>query len=185
MAPPKGIIRWQTLSGEPITVGDVTITPQSQALIIRLPFGGLVWNRPVAVLVEHSAPITSGDYTIITASEVSAGIGFGYGLGGGVGPKPSEGETTSEAEAQETQEQPSGFGGGGGGGGAAMARPVAVISVGPQGGPDSTHCGRLQNRPGLFHHARRYGDHALQDAPGQPGIGLRWPSKCVMIWHGH
>lgn len=53
MAQPKEIIRWQTLSGEPVTVGDVTITPQAQALIIRLPFGGLVWNRPVAVLVEQ------------------------------------------------------------------------------------------------------------------------------------
>ncbi len=47
------IIQWQTKSGRKITVGDVTITPQSKALIIRWPLGGLVWNRPVALLVDY------------------------------------------------------------------------------------------------------------------------------------
>lgn len=46
-------IEWQTKTGEPITAGGRTITPQSQALVIRLPFGGFVWNRPTAVLVGH------------------------------------------------------------------------------------------------------------------------------------
>jgi hypothetical protein len=49
----KDIIQWQTISGNPVTMGDVSVTPQSQALTIRLPFGGFVWNRPVAVLVER------------------------------------------------------------------------------------------------------------------------------------
>jgi hypothetical protein len=31
----------------------MTVTPQSQVLIIRLPFGGLVWHRPTAILVER------------------------------------------------------------------------------------------------------------------------------------
>jgi hypothetical protein len=30
-----------------------TITPQSQLLQIRLPFGGFVWHRPVGVLVDE------------------------------------------------------------------------------------------------------------------------------------
>jgi hypothetical protein len=46
-------VQWQTVSGDPVTVGDVTVTPQSQALIVRWPFGGFVWNRPVAILVER------------------------------------------------------------------------------------------------------------------------------------
>ena len=46
-------IQWQTVSGDSMTVGDVTVTPQSQALIVRWPFGGFVWNRPVAILVER------------------------------------------------------------------------------------------------------------------------------------
>jgi hypothetical protein len=57
------VIQWATVSGDPETIGDVTITPQSQALTIRWPLGGFVWNRPVAILVEreHGAeriPIT-------------------------------------------------------------------------------------------------------------------------------
>lgn len=50
-------IEWQTKTGEPITAAGRTITPQSKALVIRLPFGGFVWNRPTAVLVQQ------GDYS--------------------------------------------------------------------------------------------------------------------------
>jgi hypothetical protein len=46
-------IEWQTRTGEAITAGGRTITPQSQALVIRFPFGGFVWNRPTAVLVQQ------------------------------------------------------------------------------------------------------------------------------------
>jgi hypothetical protein len=46
-------IQLQTVSGEEVTVRDVTLTPQSQALTIRWPSGGFVWNRPLAVLVER------------------------------------------------------------------------------------------------------------------------------------
>jgi hypothetical protein len=53
MKRPKDMFRWQTTSGDKVTVGDVTVTPQSQALTIRWPNGGLVWNRPAAVLVER------------------------------------------------------------------------------------------------------------------------------------
>jgi len=49
----KDVVRWQTISGEQVTIGDVTLTPQSQALTLHWPNGGFVWNRPVAVLVER------------------------------------------------------------------------------------------------------------------------------------
>jgi uncharacterized spore protein YtfJ len=75
--------------------------------------------RPGAVF---SQPTTAGDRTVITASEVRVGMGFGYGGGGGTGPADEEG-----GEAQ------SGVGGGGGGGGGSAGRPVAVISIGPEG----------------------------------------------------
>ena len=45
----EDVFQWQTISGDPTTVGDVTVTPQSQALTIRWPYGGAVWNRPTAV----------------------------------------------------------------------------------------------------------------------------------------
>jgi len=44
---------WQQESGETVTVGEVAATPQSQALTVRWPRGGWVWNRPVAILVER------------------------------------------------------------------------------------------------------------------------------------
>ena len=59
----------------------------------------------------YSAPVTVGEQTVITASEVSIGMGLGYGGGG----------------------DQTGSGGGGGGGGGSVGRPVAVISIGPQG----------------------------------------------------
>jgi hypothetical protein len=40
-------------SAESVTAHHVTVTPQSRALIVRLPNGGFVWNRPTAVLVEQ------------------------------------------------------------------------------------------------------------------------------------
>ena len=45
--------QWQTFSGGQVTVGDVTLTPESRALIVRWPKGGLVWVRPVALVVER------------------------------------------------------------------------------------------------------------------------------------
>ena len=48
------IIQWRTVSGNPVSIGDTTITPHSQTLTIRWRSqGGLVWNRPVAVFVER------------------------------------------------------------------------------------------------------------------------------------
>ncbi len=51
----KDTFNWQTISGDKVTIGDVTVMPQSQALTIRWPNGGFVWNRPAAVLVERGA----------------------------------------------------------------------------------------------------------------------------------
>ena len=51
--PLKDIFQYQTVSADPIVVGDTRVTPQTQTLSIRFPFGGMVWNRPSAVLVER------------------------------------------------------------------------------------------------------------------------------------
>jgi uncharacterized spore protein YtfJ len=77
-------------------------------------------TRPEAV---YSQPVTVGDYTVITASEMTASFGTGYGGGGGIGPNKNEGE----------QSETAGLGGGGGGGGTTTARPVAAIAIGPNG----------------------------------------------------
>ncbi|MFW5940873.1 MAG: spore germination protein GerW family protein [Chloroflexota bacterium] len=80
-------------------------------------------TRPEAVFAQ---PLTQGEYTAINASEVSVGLGFGYGSGGGLAPE-------EEHEGTEAGQQAGGYGSGGGGGGGAMARPVAVIEIGPHG----------------------------------------------------
>ncbi len=47
-------VKWQTVSGEAMTAGDVTVVPQSQALTLHWGrYGGLVWNRPAAILIER------------------------------------------------------------------------------------------------------------------------------------
>ncbi len=53
----QNVFQLQTMSGAPIQAGEMVITPQSQALRIRLPFGGFVWNRPVAVLVARNGEV--------------------------------------------------------------------------------------------------------------------------------
>ncbi|MCC7354888.1 MAG: hypothetical protein IT330_14180 [Anaerolineae bacterium] len=78
MAQPTDWIQWQTINGDPITVGDVTVTPQSQSLTVRWPFGGFVWNRPVAVLVERGGQ-TERIPIVDTTRMVQLGV-LGFGL---------------------------------------------------------------------------------------------------------
>lgn len=70
-----------------------------------------------------SKPVAANGYTVITACELTAGLGYGYGGGGGVSP---------QQEGQDDGEN-AGYGGGGGGGGGTAARPVAAITIGPNG----------------------------------------------------
>ena len=72
-----------------------------------------------------SEPVSSGEYTVITAAEVSAAGGFGAGIGAGVEPREGGDDETSQNEG--------GAGSGSGGGGAFIGRPVAAIIIGPQG----------------------------------------------------
>jgi uncharacterized spore protein YtfJ len=74
------------------------------------------------VKAVYGEPVSAGEYTVITAAEVSASLGFGYGMGGSDNP-PSGDDGVGET----------GFGGGGGGGGYTIGRPVAAIIAGPEG----------------------------------------------------
>ena len=78
--------------------------------------GGVVFGRPVTV----------GDQTVIMASEVVSGGGFGFGRGIGPVEQGAHGDETGSST-------PPGMGTGGGGGGGSVARPVAVITIGPDG----------------------------------------------------
>ncbi len=85
--------------------------------------------KPEAIYGE---PVTKGEHTVITASEISVGLGFGYGMGGGAAASSSE-EENDDDDAGEENGGEYGVGGGGGGGGGSAARPIAAIIVGPEG----------------------------------------------------
>ena len=91
--------------------------------------------RPSSVFAP---PLTAGDYTVITASEVYTGMGVGFGGGGGSAPQGSEepaGDQPPKEPPDAAADLPpgSGVGYGGGGGGLALGRPVAAITIGPDG----------------------------------------------------
>jgi uncharacterized spore protein YtfJ len=79
----------------------------------------------------YSKPIISGNYTVITASEVTAGGGFGSGTGFGPA-TPSLAERRPHEEGSQAEPVDSG-GSGMGGGGGSSGRPVATIIIGPEG----------------------------------------------------
>jgi hypothetical protein len=51
---PTSLIRFETLTGQPVKIKDTQLRVRSQVLQLRFPLisGGLIWNRPVAVLVR-------------------------------------------------------------------------------------------------------------------------------------
>lgn len=53
----KDVFQRHQISGTTVMVNDYTITPQSQALIVRSPMGIFVWNRPTSVLVERNGEV--------------------------------------------------------------------------------------------------------------------------------
>jgi len=112
------------MSDETDKVLDSVIKSQAQNLELMEKLFAVA--QPGAVYGE---PVASGEYTVITASEILVAAGSGYGVGGGTGAESLEAETAVEGEEDER----TGFGGGGAGGGVSMGRPVATINIGPNG----------------------------------------------------
>ena len=73
----KGVIRRETGAGEPVTVSGVTVVPQSQAIVVWLPFGGILWNRPVSVLIKRGAETRRIPITDVSATICRALFGIG------------------------------------------------------------------------------------------------------------
>lgn len=91
-------------NGDPLWMGEVGSAQETNALLER----ALEAASPNAVFQE---PVVMGDTVVITCCELNVGLGVAYGGG-------SEGR---------------GRGGVGGGGGGSMGRPVAVVSIRPDG----------------------------------------------------
>ncbi|MDM8519058.1 hypothetical protein QUF64_03360 [Anaerolineales bacterium HSG6] len=50
-------IQRQTVSGAPLTHHNITVTPQSEVVTLKLPYGGVVWNRPTGILIEQDSKV--------------------------------------------------------------------------------------------------------------------------------
>lgn len=87
-----------------------------------------------SVEAVYSEPVVSGDYTVINAAEVAVAGGFGSGFGYGPNLQKNLQKKVAVGDAVGGENQAAtGAGGGGGGGGGSNARPVAIITIGPDG----------------------------------------------------
>ncbi|MEZ4594341.1 MAG: hypothetical protein R3D55_24840 [Chloroflexota bacterium] len=48
-------IEWKTVQGTAVSTPHHTLIPESQALILKFPTGGFVWQWPTAVLVQNGS----------------------------------------------------------------------------------------------------------------------------------
>jgi hypothetical protein len=49
-----GIARWERIDGPTVVSSIGEVTPEARALVVRFPFGGIVWTKPVAVRIERA-----------------------------------------------------------------------------------------------------------------------------------
>ncbi len=70
-------------TGETQHVGDYDITPQTNVLLVKLrgQHGGLIWNRPKAVIVRK----IDGEENVLPIQDVTRNIMWGMLAGGLVG----------------------------------------------------------------------------------------------------
>jgi hypothetical protein len=50
-------IRLEKCTGPATTVGNTIVSPQAVVLKVRWPFGGAVWNYPIALRVEQNGQV--------------------------------------------------------------------------------------------------------------------------------
>ena len=66
---PIPLLRIETLTGQPVRVRDTQLHVRSQVVQLRLPFanGGLIWNRPVSVVMRTP----DGQEQILSVADVT------------------------------------------------------------------------------------------------------------------
>jgi hypothetical protein len=47
------LVRWQTIDGPSVEGPFGRVTPEARSFVIRFPFGGFAWTKPVAVRIER------------------------------------------------------------------------------------------------------------------------------------
>jgi len=66
MAQISDYIQLKTVQGTAVYTPQYTLIPESQALIIKFPYGGFVWQRPTAVLVQQGEQTQRHPITDVT-----------------------------------------------------------------------------------------------------------------------
>jgi hypothetical protein len=66
MANLTDFIQLKTVQGTAVSTPHYTLIPESQALIIKFPFGGFVWQRATAVLVQQGEQTQRHPITDVT-----------------------------------------------------------------------------------------------------------------------
>ncbi len=78
MSPLSKYVSWHNRKGEPIYTDKFTVTPESQSLVLQVPYFHFSWNRPVAAYVDDGQEekrVRVRDLTrIIQLGIVSAGL---------------------------------------------------------------------------------------------------------------
>ena len=72
----SNVVEWSLANGASIQCGATRITPQCRVLTLRFPFGGFVWNRPTAVLVERDGELRQR----LPIRDLTVAAQFGVGL---------------------------------------------------------------------------------------------------------
>src|SRR5262245_61548114 len=66
---PNSLFHIETLTSQPLKVKDIQVRLRSQVIQLRLPIanGGLIWNRPVAVVIQTA----DGQYQTLPVQDVT------------------------------------------------------------------------------------------------------------------
>lgn len=57
MAEKRNYVQYRMQEGPPQEVGGWSLTPQTRVFLVNTPWGGVVWNRPTAV-IARKGPLT-------------------------------------------------------------------------------------------------------------------------------
>jgi hypothetical protein len=70
-------VQWGTKAGQPLITARGKVTPISSSLLVRFPFGGFVWNKPVAIDLEQGGHIQHLPVVDITRLAIMTMTGVG------------------------------------------------------------------------------------------------------------
>ena len=73
-------IRTEFREAGPLSIGNTTLRPVSQAVMVHLPFGQFVWNRPSEVVVENGGQARHIPVVDVTRMAQIAIYGLSFGL---------------------------------------------------------------------------------------------------------